>query len=65
MAWRLKQKQEPGTALAGGFPASALLATAGYTCVEDLDGADVDELCDAGLSTALASKVLAELGGVS
>lgn len=34
----------PGTPLAANFPALSKLQAAGYTCVEDLDGANEDEL---------------------
>ncbi len=60
--WRAKQEAEPGTALAAGFPAKSLLAAAGYTTVEDIDGADCAELEDyAALSTLQARTVLAAL----
>lgn len=42
--WRAKQEAEPGTALPSGFPHKAALEAAGYTTVQDIDGADQDEL---------------------
>lgn len=63
--WHAKQSEEPGTDLPTGFPAKAELAVAGYTTVEDLDGADVEELEDyAGISQLQASAVLAALAAL-
>lgn len=61
LTWQGKQEAEAGTPLAGGFPARAALFGAGYTTTEDLDGADVDELRCAGLSTRDAEAALAAL----
>ncbi len=64
--WHSKQNEEPGTALPSTFPSLAKLATAFYTKVEDLDGADASELTDtvangAGLTDREATAVLAAL----
>jgi len=56
--WRAKQEAQPGTALPESFPARAALAAAGYTTVEDLDGANESELSGAGLSTREARDVI-------
>lgn len=42
--WRSKQEALPGTSLPSDFPSLSVLAEYGYTAVEDLDGATVDEL---------------------
>lgn len=59
--WQAKQEAEPGTPLAADFPYLALLVAAGYSTVEDIDGADQAELMEAGLSAAQASTALAAL----
>lgn len=61
-----KQAAEPGTALPATFPSLTKLATALYTTVEDLDGADATELTapvatGAGLTSREATAVLAAL----
>lgn len=43
-AWRAKQEEQPGTPLPSSFPFLDVLAAAGYTMQEDLDGADKYEL---------------------
>lgn len=62
-AFRAKQEAQPGTALPSTFPYLSKLSvyTAGYTTVQDLDGADVDELTRAGLTIREARIVLAAL----
>lgn len=63
--WRSKQEDEPGSPLASTFPSKAKLAEAGYTAVEDLDGADCAELEDyAGLSVSDARAVLAAVAAL-
>lgn len=42
--WRSKQEAQPGTALPATFPHRSQLVAVGYSAVEDLDGATVDEL---------------------
>ena len=42
--WRSKQQQVEGTALPSTFPHRARLVAAGYSTVEDLDGAEAPEL---------------------
>lgn len=59
--WRQKQEAESGTALAATFPAFAALSSAGYTTEEDLDGADIDELVEAGIPYHDASAAIAAL----
>ena len=59
--WRQKQEAESGTALSATFPAADLLEAAGYTTEEDLDGADIDELVEAGIPYHDASAAIAAL----
>lgn len=59
--WQSKQEAEPGVALAADFPHRSLLASAGYTTIEDIDGADEAELVRAGLNNRQARAVLAAL----
>jgi hypothetical protein len=47
--WRGKHTSTPGTALPQGFPYLGHLTERGYVCVEDLDGADADELEGVGI----------------
>lgn len=60
-AWQAKQEAQPGTALAVDFPAKSALAAAGYTTTEDLTGASLAELLNAGLSLSDATAALAAL----
>lgn len=59
--WRSKQEAQSSTPLPVDFPLLSQLAAVGYTAVEDLDGADEDELTRAplSLSTRDAAAVLA------
>ncbi len=59
--WRSKQEEEPGVALPATFPFLSTLAPCGYTTVEDVDGADVPELRELGLSRLEAEAVLTAL----
>ncbi len=56
--WRAKQEEVAGTALPSSFPNLSLLGTF-YTTVEDLNGADVAELRDLGLTKKQAEAVIA------
>lgn len=58
-AYRTQQESEPGNPLPAGFILTTQLATAGYTTVDDLDGATVSELCGAGFSRSEAAAILA------
>lgn len=63
--WHAKQDGEPGVALPAGFPTKDELAAAGYTTVEDIDGADVEELEDyVGISQFQATAVLTALAAL-
>ncbi len=42
--WRAKQEAEPGTPLPADFPHKSSLEAAGYSTLEDIDGADQAEL---------------------
>lgn len=58
--WRAKQVAIPGTELPVDFPARAALIDALYATLEDIDGADVDELRKrARLQTGTAEAVIA------
>jgi hypothetical protein len=60
MMWRGSQEAETGTALSLTFPARTLLVAAGYTAIEDLDGATADELQrNAGLTASEAEAAIA------
>lgn len=63
--WRSKQEAEAGTPLPAGFPLLERLAECGYTAVEDLDGADENELVTvAGFRSREAKEVLAALAAL-
>lgn len=63
--WRSKQEAEGGTGLPATFPSLTALSLAGYTHVEDVDGATAAELADnAGLSTREAEAVLSALASL-
>ncbi len=60
--WIFKQTNEPGVALPSTFPFLTELNAAGYLAVEDLDGADTNELITyVPLSNDGAAVVLAAL----
>lgn len=64
--WRAKQEATPATALPVGFPQATALAAAGYSTVEDIDGADADELvANTSLSTREADAVLTALAAIA
>lgn len=59
-AWQAKQEAVSATSLPSTFPLLSRLAAAFYTTVEDLDGATVSELSDAGcFSIREAEQVIA------
>lgn len=59
VAWDGIRKGEPGTELPQNLPARGALIAAGYLVVEEIDGADEDELTGAGLSSHQAAAVIA------
>lgn len=60
--WRAKQEAEAGVALPADFPLLAVLSAVGYETVEDLDGADADELDETcNLTARQSATVLAAL----
>lgn len=59
LVFHSKQEDQPGNPLPAGFILTTQLATAGYTTVDDLDGATVSELCGAGFSRSEAAAILA------
>lgn len=59
MAWDGIRRGEPGTTLPQNLPARSELLAAGYLVVEEIDGADADELTGAGLSSQQAAAVIA------
>lgn len=63
--WRSKQEATAATPLPADFPLSAALAAAGYSTVEDIDGASADELVsEAALSPRDAEAVLTALAAL-
>ncbi len=62
--FRAKQEAEAATVLPVDFPSRALLVAAGYSTVEDINGADLEELLCAQLSTKQAETVLTELAAL-
>lgn len=60
--WQALQEAEAGVPLVTGFPSRTALVAAGYTTIEDVDGADAVELATyVGLSDHQAAAVLAAL----
>lgn len=57
--WWGKQEGQPGTAFPAGFPFQAELIAAHYKALEDLNGADQEELINQGLKFFQAKAVLA------
>lgn len=63
--WKGKQEAESGTALPSTFPYLTELAAAGYSTVEDIDGADADELyANAGLNARQSALVIDALAAL-
>jgi hypothetical protein len=62
--FRAKQEAEPATPLPADFPSRAVLVAAGYSTVEDINGADLEELQCARLTTKQAVTVLTELAAL-
>lgn len=63
--WLALQNEQSGTALPDDFPYRAELAEAGYSTVQDLDGASPDELSEfANLFSTAAKAVLAALAAL-
>lgn len=56
-----KQEGIVGTPLPSSVPHQTELRKLGYITIEDLTGADVEELVDSGLSRSLAANVIAAL----
>lgn len=63
--WKGKQEAEPGTELPSDFTLRSRLSAAGYTAEEDLDGADVDELINAGFTQREAEAVITAFEALS
>lgn len=57
-AWRAERETIPWPDLPSGFPARDKLLAENYQTVRDLDGAELDELLNIGLTTAEAEAVL-------
>jgi hypothetical protein len=62
--WLGKQQAEAGTSLPADFVMLSVLSAAGYSTVEDLTGASLDELREAGLTPAQANAVVAALAAL-
>lgn len=61
--WLSKQAAIAGTALADDFPTKSQLEAAHYSTVEDIDGADEDELViRVGITRAQAAAAIAAIG---
>jgi hypothetical protein len=58
--WKYKQEAEPGLPLPAEFPYRERLAVAFYTTVEDIDGADTDELQKARFTRLEAQLIIVE-----
>lgn len=61
LTWKAKQEAEPGTALPDDFPQLADLVELGYSTVEDINGADTDELALVGISSDTATAIIAAI----
>lgn len=62
--WQYMQEAEPGTDLPSDFPGRAKLIASGYSAVEDIEGATIDELVTyAGLSYSAARAAVAAVNG--
>lgn len=61
LTWRSKQEAQSGTELPASFPERSTLGELGYSTVEDLDGADIEELSRVGFSSNQATSILAAL----
>lgn len=59
--WQGKQEAEPGDSLPLDFPLRARLVTAGYSTVQDLNGADAEELQDACFTARESAIIFAAL----
>lgn len=64
LAYYGKQELQPGTPISGVLAPALLdqLSAAHYRALEDLDGADVEELVDQGIARSDAAAVLSALG---
>lgn len=60
--WNGKRKACEGTTIPDAFPCRAQLLAAGYLALEEIRGADTNELSRAGLSSAQAAAVIAAIG---
>ena len=62
LVWRAKHGETAGTDLPVGFPGRDQLILAGYSTIEDVDGAEPAELMQyAGLSTSTAIAAVAAI----
>lgn len=59
--WDGKRKTIPGTDISDAFPGAIELRAAGYDVLEEVQGADADELAEIGLSTQTIQAVFAAL----
>lgn len=59
--WKAKQDAQLGESLPSNFPHRSALAELGYSAVEDLDGADIDELNGQGFTRLQAQAIFAAL----
>jgi hypothetical protein len=58
LIFKAKQTEIAGTALPTDFPGRAALIAAGYTAIEDVTGADEEELMSLGLDEQTAAQAV-------
>lgn len=58
LVFKAKQTEIAGTALPADFPGRAALIAAGYTAIEDVTGADEEELMGLGLEEQTAAQAV-------
>jgi hypothetical protein len=62
LLWDGKRRQVAGASIPTTFPARTQLLAAGYLVLEELQGANEEELTSAGLSATQAAAVVAAIG---
>ena len=65
LTWQSKQEGEGGIGLPPDLPSYTTLVAAGYSTVQDLDGADTDELASIGIRNRQADRVFAALASLA
>lgn len=62
--WDGKRKTIPGTDISDVFPGAIELRAAGYEAIEEVQGADEDELTEVGLSNQTIQAVFAAIATI-